>query len=341
MKKGFEYYYRPNNEAVDNIIKSGTLVFDTNVLLDVFRVENKSSQTLLKLFDALKERVKLPYHVVEEYHEEYLSVLVKQKVSLQNAVKTLKNKEKGLLVYSRNSDFSGLSKYAKTIMDVSLEKAVKSITESYSKTIKHLENEIHNDLIINKLSDIFSDSVLPPLTDEELKSIYNEGITRYNKQVPPGYKDASKDKDGLLKKNKGSDVDEDRFNLFGDLVIWKEILKYADTHQVDMVFVSNDVKEDWVCEICNEKHGPRIELLEEYYSHSSGHTILVYSFEHFISRLNSLMGIVSEKELKTAINSLDEPGRREERLKSRALKTVSEAPALWPSFGDVKGSAAI
>lgn len=339
MKTGFEYYYRPNKREVDAILQNGTLFFDTNVLLDVFRVEKKSAQILLKVFDHLKTRVKLPYHVVEEYHKDYLSVLVQQKVYLKNAVNSLKDKEKGMVSFANGKDYSKLSKYAKTIMRQALEKASRSVEISYKTTIKHLENEIQNDTLINKLSEIFTTCVLPSLTQQELEAIYSEGVSRYIGEVPPGYKDADKDKSGILKNPKGTPIKTDSQNVFGDLVIWNEIIKYATTNQTDVIFVSNDVKEDWLCEICNEKHGPRIELLEEFHKKSGGHRILIYSFEQFILKLNEIERFFSDAELKSAISSLDEPWKREERYKTRFYKdTVYGIPKVISEPKAAKGT---
>lgn len=339
MKTGFEYYYRPTKGEVDAILQNGILFFDTNVLLDVFRVEKKSVQTLLKVFEHLKARVKLPYHVVEEYHKDYLSVLVQQKVYLQNAVLTLKDKEKGMVSFANGKEYSKLSKYAKTIMRQALEKASRSVELSYKTTIKHLENEIQNDTLINKLSDIFTASVLPSLTQNELETIYSDGVSRYIGEVPPGYKDSDKDKRGVLKNPKGTTIKEDSQNIFGDLVIWNEILKYATTNPTDVIFVSNDVKEDWMCEICHEKHGPRIELLEEFHKKSGGHRLLIYSFEQFILKLNEIERFIPDAELKSAISSLDEPWKRDERYKNKFYKdTIYGIPKAIGEPKIVKGT---
>lgn len=341
MKTGFEYYYRPGKKEVDDILQQGKLFFDTNVLLDVFRVEKKSAQTLLKIFEHLKTRVKLPYHVVEEYHSDYLSVLVKQKVYLKNAIESLRDKEKGLLTIPNSKEYSNLSKYAKTIMQKALKKANDSVIKSYQNTIKHLENEIQSDNLINKLSEIFSDSVLPPLSQEELEAIYTEGVSLYHNQIPPGYKDADKDKKGVLKDFKGGLLKEDNQNVFGDLVIWREILKYAETNHGDIVFISNDVKDDWICEICNEKHGPRIELLEEFYKKSDGHKLLVYSFDQFVLKLNELEIFIPKAELNEAISSLDEPRKREEKSKLKSSTTEPSYTAKSAGIAkDTKGSTA-
>lgn len=236
-----------------------------------------------------------------------------------------------MLSFVNGKDYSKLSKYAKTILRQALDKANKSVIVSYNNTIKHLDNEIRNDFLINKLSEVFSTCVLPTLTQEELENIYTEGLSLYLDEVPPGYKDADKDKKGILKNPKGGTIKEDSQNVFGDLVIWREILKYATANSVDVVFVSNDVKDDWICEICNEKHGPRIELLEEFYKKTGGHRILIYSFEQFVLKLNEIESFISKSELKTAISSLDEPWKREDRVKTKVFKEYSSNEEKTPN----------
>lgn len=64
---------------------------------------------------------------------------------------------------------------------------------------------------------------------EQLK-IIREGELRYKYKIPPGYEDINKD--GVEK--------------FGDLFVWKEILDLPVEKSVkDIIFITNDIKEDW------------------------------------------------------------------------------------------------
>lgn len=70
------------------------------------------------------------------------------------------------------------------------------------------------------------------VTQEEIYQICEEGERRYktDPQTPPGFKDA-KNKDGVRK--------------YSDLIMWKEILRYAREKSVNVIFVTDDVKSDW------------------------------------------------------------------------------------------------
>ena len=72
--------------------------------------------------------------------------------------------------------------------------------------------------------------ILTPPTQEEIFLWCEEGQGRYKKEIPPGFKDA-KDKDGVRK--------------YGDLIIWKEMLKFALKQSKNIIFITDDVKADW------------------------------------------------------------------------------------------------
>lgn len=70
------------------------------------------------------------------------------------------------------------------------------------------------------------------MSEPSASSIYEicrEGERRYNKLIPPGYKDNKKD--GPFK--------------YGDLISWVETYKYAQLNKKNVIFVTDDVKEDW------------------------------------------------------------------------------------------------
>ena len=84
---------------------------------------------------------------------------------------------------------------------------------------------------------------------KEQLEIIKEGELRYKYKLPPGFKDDKKD--GMEK--------------FGDLFVWKEILKLPTNKNINnIIFVTNDEKDDWWRK---DKHGNleiRGELLDEF-----------------------------------------------------------------------------
>lgn len=65
---------------------------------------------------------------------------------------------------------------------------------------------------------------------QEEINLIKEGEIRYKYNIPPGYKDGKK-----------SDISK-----FGDLFIWKEIIEFSKSQQhKTIIFITNDLKEDW------------------------------------------------------------------------------------------------
>ena len=85
------------------------------------------------------------------------------------------------------------------------------------------------------------------MTEEQRKKVYLEGKNRYEKSVPPGYKDEHKD-------------DESKY---GDLVVWKQIIDKAKESETSIMFVTDDRKEDWWERFKGKVIRPRPELIQE------------------------------------------------------------------------------
>lgn len=91
-----------------------------------------------------------------------------------------------------------------------------------------------------------NNQVLAPFSQLELYRLCETGKKRYEKSVPPGYKD--NDKDGIRK--------------YGDYIWWSQILQYAKKEKKNIILVTDDVKSDW----WNEKEDGSIELREELFN---------------------------------------------------------------------------
>ena len=47
------------------------------------------------------------------------------------------------------------------------------------------------------------------------------------------------------------------------MIVWKQIIRKAADTSKDVIFVSDDLKEDWMLEFRGKKYGPRKELIKE------------------------------------------------------------------------------
>ena len=80
MKNLFPGHYKPSEEEFQKLWAECIFVFDTNILLNVYRYSEKTRERLFEILGLLQDRIWLPYQVAYEYQEERLTGL-KQKLS--------------------------------------------------------------------------------------------------------------------------------------------------------------------------------------------------------------------------------------------------------------------
>ncbi|MCU0678572.1 MAG: PIN domain-containing protein [Candidatus Pacebacteria bacterium] len=250
MKKAFSEFYRPTDKEFDRLWANCIFVFDANVLLNLYRYPQKTTRKLLPIIESVKERVWLPYQAGEEYQRNRLKVINEQKEAygLVNGLidKTLEKLMSEIKQYSRHPFLDG-----ENICSKVLDAKQKLITELSKVEDTHPDWET-KDYIRRKLDKIFSNRVGECFTEDELIEIYKEGEARFKKEIPPGFKD--KDKDS---------TDPTETKKYGDFVIWKEILRYANNVKKPIIFITDDQKDDWWWKVAGKNMGPRHELIKE------------------------------------------------------------------------------
>jgi hypothetical protein len=68
MRSLFSGYYRPSNAEFHQIWQDGLFVFDTNILLNVYRYTANARDRFFDILDGLEDQLWLPYHVALEFH---------------------------------------------------------------------------------------------------------------------------------------------------------------------------------------------------------------------------------------------------------------------------------
>lgn len=299
-------------EQINEIATHGLIIFDTSALLSIYGLSLDAQNDIFdNVLDKMKDRLWLPERVYFEFQKNYATVSskpIKQYINLLscerkidggyvdkiiNTVQTeigqnlqrimgqykalkdmCKENQKHPIIPERefavfedaldrfNSEFSVLEK--KTI---EFKTHLKDIVDN---TIQTIQNQIKNDLIPEKISVLFK--VGDEFSFEKLFMIAQEGNIRYDMELPPGYGDRN-DKEGLA--------------IYGDLIVWKQLIEYAEKEQKSVLFVSNDMKPDWFDR--ENDNAPRIELLQEFNSETKGQRIWIMNFSdflHLVSEIN-------------------------------------------------------
>jgi len=115
----------------------------------------------------------------------------------------------------------------------------------------------------------FSKLTLENIKIEELKD-------RLTSHIPPGFKDKK----------------------LGDTIIWYTILEFAKIHKKNVIFVTDEKKEDWWYKAYDHILYPRYELIEEFRRCSEGKTFHLINFSAFLKLFKAEKDVIKEvKEL--------------------------------------------
>ena len=273
MKDKYFEYYTLSSEELPSFWKDCLLVLDTNILLNLYRLTESTRNDILNILKKFNDKLWMPFQVGFEYHENREGVIesISDKKLKDHVYKTFE---------SLNNTFKTNHSRNPYITIDAWEKKIHKETDSFEKFIKTKYKEAplfaEQDDILIALNKLFSGKVGDNPTKAELQRIYDEGKNRYASKIPPGYKDDPE------KKGKGER------HLYGDLIIWKEIIEKARVEKKNVFFVSDDRKEDWVRIINGEKKGPRRELLREFYDETNGQRVVILNQQQFIDFIHNL-----------------------------------------------------
>lgn len=272
MRKSFYEYYGLTTSELDKLWKNGLIVFDTNVLLSLYRRPIDVRDDILNVLKGLKERIWLPQQVGFEYHEDRME-------EANRHVKAIKE------LPSRFQEFSDkIQQDYQNNPYIDYKKIKTSMTRLCSTMHKHC-NEwlsscpdfLHEDKILEVLTELFESKVGDVYDKSRLEEIYKIGAERYANRVPPGYKDRKK-KDGEQ-------------HRYGDLIIWLQIMEKAKAAEKDIIFVTDDEKEDWWEMFEGFKTGPCRSLIKEFRNNVGNHIIWFYTTERFLTEAKKRVGI--------------------------------------------------
>ncbi|QKN78657.1 DUF4935 domain-containing protein [Bacillus pumilus] len=261
MREKFrEFYFDKNDEK---IWRESTIILDTNVLLNLYRYTKETSDQILELLNKYKENLWMPHQVGLEYHYNRKLVILEQRGSNEKVCDAFQKIPKKVREFL-NDDLSIFKKRHKDDLE-SLVKEIKTVINEKIKGFKSISEEddfLEEDLIRLKINDLYKNRVGDPYSKDELKTIMEEADDRFTKKIPPGYKDV-KDKKGIKFYN-GVQIQ----NKYGDYILWRQVLDYAQKNESSVIFLTDEKKEDWWYEAKGRTIGPRIELLNEFSFHS-------------------------------------------------------------------------
>ncbi|MEU3740290.1 PIN-like domain-containing protein [Streptomyces sp. NPDC032198] len=230
-----------------------TVVLDTNVLLSLYEYTPDARSQVLSALNSVQQRLWLPHQVGLEFVQNRHRIIIGRKKALEEASKALQKKlgeARIALVDARKLVQGLLIKYAqdastKQALESEIsEKAVKDLLADWSQTLVNHVQQLKNydlaissvdkgDPVLAQVAELFGDKIAEPPGAEKIKRRVDEASTyRFPNEIPPGFADAGK----------GTPL-----SASGDFLLWEETIEYmaGSAERSQLLFVSNDTKDDW------------------------------------------------------------------------------------------------
>ncbi|HEJ9542906.1 TPA: DUF4935 domain-containing protein [Proteus mirabilis] len=299
MRDSFRGFYTKNTKENSEIYKSeDTLfVFDTNVLLDLYRNNPETISAIKKTIEEINDRVFLPYFTALEYQRRRLGVIDDQKHLISSTTSpiidiiNLSKNHVDKCLNTKARHYEGLNKQVIDLLNKSitmLNTDLETMFETLHESIDELNTkDIHREWI----DSTFLGKLGKKKTQEQIDSLDNECIERYNNKIPPGFCDIDKKKSGKVETSFFYDgIKYDR--AYGDFYIWMEILEHASNENIKNVFlVTNDAKDDFIFKVGRdeknkENKGVHAILREEILNKSNVESFDILNTKELILNVN-------------------------------------------------------
>jgi predicted nucleic acid-binding protein len=279
MEKWEKYFFQP--KSINDILENAAVFIDTNVLLSAYQWREVTVKEVINVLKILNDegRLKIPLQVIKEFARNRPKEIVKRMNELEEAISRL---QKPSALTQKVPMLEGLEIYEKVNK---LQDNYEDVLKKYKKGLLELRDELkslfYEDHILSQLQEIFKTAVFNPPGIKSEDELIKDAEKRFKNQQPPGYKDSSKEE-----------------NAAGDYIIWAHMLQLKQ----DVIFISNEKKDDWVYA---DKHknaiSVRRELTEEFFESSGGHTFGYLSPKELITLLKPNVSEEVKEDLESSV----------------------------------------
>ncbi len=309
MKSKFSEYYKLSEKELKSHWDKDLFCFDANVLLNLYRYSPSTREAFFSLLEKVKTRIWIAYQAAFEYQKNRLIVINAQREAYKDIRETL-NKKKGEIESKLNS-----FKKHPYLQTTELKKQIESAFDSIGRDLDNLEGKhpdyLENDPVWEKLSTLLDGKVGDDFSKEDLEKLYKEGKKRYEEKHPPGYMDMKE------KQNEGNR------SLYGDIIIWKQVIEKAKSTDNSIIFITDDLKEDWWYKFKGKTISPRPELIKEFQDETAKR-INIYQADKFLEMANKNLAQQTTKEVIQEVRNVRLADEREIENEIRELEMLFE-----------------
>lgn len=305
-----------SSPSLEVLFKDAAVVFDTNALLAPYQVGNQSVDEIATIYRELAgdDRLFIPYQVAREFAKNRGVKLADMHTLVHSRLSTLPKLEP-----LDCPMLEGIDAYqAPSPLVATMKEHIRKYKKLLGALKEHLAEWGWNDRVSTLYREVFTANRLITHEKDDL-ALGEELKRRVTHDLPPAFRDKSKPDGGV-----------------GDLAIWLSILRMAKQKSVDVVFVCNEKKNDWVYRSNDEALTPRMELCIEFLRETACHFALI-SWPRFLQLAGAKHRTVQEakqaEEATPGVTYLRRSTRFRLRAVLRALYDILQAGPQDPGTG--------
>ena len=292
----------PTDEA--EFFRSAAIVLDTNVLLALYKLSATAREDALRAIESSADRLWLPHQVGVEFYRNHAAHRDMRSKAYQDAIKQTAQFERlatkdlgtGTTHEDLRKNVARVVREAVSGIDVEIQKlrdADAAITTS------------ETDDVLERVEATFAGRVAAAPAPATIRTRTEEFTAwRMPGHVPPGFQDRGKT--GTVR-------------TAGDYLIWAEILEHAAANHLDILFVTEDGKDDW-WEKSDGGRRPHRDLVLEF-QHATGRNYHQVGMEAFVRLATSATGDEADQNTLNEIVAVGEETQEQEVQLDRFLGT--------------------
>lgn len=268
LYQGFEAYRTHSDDELKNALKASLVVFDTNVLLNLYRYNDETRASIIDVMKALRERLWLPHQVLEEFwrnRERALTDPLGQVRQCSAELEKLRSAavDQLRMWVNRAALSADASDRVEQQLCTAFQEAQVLLDDLIDERAVQKARNTQHDPVLSLIETVLEGRVGPPLSEQDYAAAVKEGQRRAAAGEPPGFADERKSSRGFE-------------GAAGDYLVWEQVLVEASSREVSsVVFVTGDVKRDWWRYEGGNARGPRVELAREMEQRCGAHLFMI------------------------------------------------------------------
>lgn len=280
MKDIYPEYYGYPNDDIKNLWEDSIVVFDANVLLDFYKYTPKLLDDLMEQLKIIIDKLWMPYQVGLELQRNRLKLIYEQLENIEKQKRALielkPTKDKFFNFQNKTNPIKA------DYLSIDIDKLINDVSPIFDTLITQIEDEykkysemLVNDRILTLFELLYENRVqVFPYSKEALAILTENAKRRFSIGIPPGFKDQEKDDFEFF-----GDVKLEA--RYGDFFIWESLIEKSISSRKNIIFITNEEKEDWIRFVSKKKVGARPELVREFKLRTEGKVFMMYNATEF------------------------------------------------------------